>query len=197
MFIRRSGKLHLAAPNSGITSIHLLATNPAPGPDQRAAQTERVEATQNQMHPKKMMITMITMTGVARQSREKRTAASRATHPLPRSQLSSKGPKLSKPKPTTRPLSSTFLPALNVGIWEKKYGNSAKHLVKLKQNHVPKQQKPGGSHRAKLAGPQRDSFTGKRPHTDGQPTGSNTEPIAATKGAADPKLHPSWIAKQN
>ncbi|PLW44742.1 hypothetical protein PCANC_10629 [Puccinia coronata f. sp. avenae] len=148
-------------------------------------------------------------------------------------QLSSKGPKLSKPKPTTRPLSSTFLPALNVGYtlgnsdasdvdiddlavdkmerergrknWRgqqarrasKKYGNSAKHLVKLKQNHVPKQQKPGGSHRAKLAGPQRDSFTGKRPHTDGQPTGSNTEPIAATKGAADPKLHPSWIAKQN
>jgi hypothetical protein len=62
---------------------------------------------------------------------------------------------------------------------------------------VPKQQKPGGSHRAKSAGPQCDSFTGKRPHTDGQPTGSNTEPIAVTKGAADPKLHPSWIAKQN
>jgi hypothetical protein len=82
-------------------------------------------------------------------------------------------------------------------IWEKKYGKSAKHLVKLKQNHVPKQQKPGESHRSKAAGAPRNSYTGKRNDNGGQPTGSNTEPIAATKGAADPKLHPSWIAKQN
>ncbi|PLW19182.1 hypothetical protein PCANC_09964 [Puccinia coronata f. sp. avenae] len=113
-------------------------------------------------------------------------------------QLSSKGPKLSKPKPTTCPLSSTFLPALNVGYT---LGNSDASDVNIDDLAVDKMERERGrknrqgqqARRASDLGEKRDSFTGKRPHTNGQPMGSNTEPIAA----ADPKLHPSWIAKQN
>jgi len=144
--------------------------------------------------------------------------------------------KSTRNKPGTRPSSSTFLPALNVGytlgdsdassdldiddlavdkmerergrknrrgqqarraIWEKKYGKSAKHLVKLKQNQGNKrQQKPAEENRAR-GNSQRDASHGKHAN-DGKTTGSNSEPVAAApKSAADPKLHPSWIAKQN
>ncbi|KNZ58772.1 uncharacterized protein VP01_1865g5 [Puccinia sorghi] len=148
--------------------------------------------------------------------------------------------KLSKPtsnKPGTRPSSSTFLPALNVGytlgdsdassdldiddlavdkmerergrknrrgqqarraIWEKKYGKSAKHLMKLKQNQGSKQQKPAEGIRPRVTGnSQRATSHGKHAN-EGKTTGSNSEPVAAApKRAGDPQLHPSWIAKQN
>ncbi|OAV92556.1 hypothetical protein PTTG_06635 [Puccinia triticina 1-1 BBBD Race 1] len=154
-------------------------------------------------------------------------------HPAP-----AKKPKLAKPpasKTTTRPSSSTFLPALNVGytlgdsdasdldiddqavdkmeqergrknrrgqqarraIWEKKYGKSAKHLVKLKQKsstHPDKPAKAEERHRGKSK-PSRSSGTDVKVKSV---TGSNSEPLATlVKKPVDPKLHPSWIAKQN
>ncbi|KAI7963927.1 hypothetical protein MJO29_004354 [Puccinia striiformis f. sp. tritici] len=136
----------------------------------------------------------------------------------------SKKPKLNKSKQPL-PSSSTFLPALNVGytlgdsdasgsdiddlaihkieqergrknrrgqqarraIAEKKYGKSAKHLIKVK----PKDLIPNPNHHHHH---QKSIVNGG----GGGLTGSNSEPLSLVKRKiSDPKLHPSWIAKQN
>jgi hypothetical protein len=88
-----------------------------------------------------------------------------------------------------------------VRIWEKKYGKSAKHLVKLKQKKTdhpgiekhgtrdPSRRSDATTHRFKKAEKGTISLTG-----------SNSEPVATTTkkpAAAETKMHPSWIAKQN
>ncbi|KAA1110535.1 hypothetical protein PGT21_024399 [Puccinia graminis f. sp. tritici] len=91
-------------------------------------------------------------------------------------------------------------------IWEKKYGKSAKHLVKLKQ----KRSDHPGIEKHESRDPHRRSETSratthrfkKAENGTISLTGSNSEPIASTTkksaaAAAETKMHPSWIAKQN
>ncbi|KAA1064234.1 hypothetical protein PGTUg99_015633 [Puccinia graminis f. sp. tritici] len=87
-------------------------------------------------------------------------------------------------------------------IWEKKYGKSAKHLVKLKQ----KRSDHPGIEKHESRDPHRRSETSTNRFKKAEKgtislTGSNSEPIASTTkksaAAAETKMHPSWIAKQN